>query len=479
MHHLRLAALLLLWIAGSTIAHTQAAAEAPPALEAIVEADLERDLYEFASDSMRGREAGTVDEFRAAAWLAIRAAEAGLEPAGQDGTFFQFFDLLRHGVTGESTFHVGSRQLVLSEDVVAATAAPASLEAPLREVGEGVDVSGSAAIIRTSPPTELTGVRPDMDAMQHFVNEAMAQLPIVIMSGAAAVIAVPDSVTAQWFTELAHVIGRDSYSLDGAGPAMQVPVPILMVHPEALEGLNDEATLRLEIVTSASRYPSVNVVARAPGTDLSDQYVLFSAHLDHDGIAEVDGEERIWNGADDNGSGSVALLAIGRAFADQPARRSALFVWHGAEEKGLLGSRHYSASPTVDRDGIVAVLNADMIGRNHPDTTALLGVRPGNRNSRDLAEAALTANDLTAQFVIDPSWDEPDHPERFWQRSDHFPYAMAGFPALFFSTGLHPQYHTPEDTPDLIDYAKLTQMARWIYATGWIVANRDQPPALD
>jgi Zn-dependent M28 family amino/carboxypeptidase len=218
-----------------------------------------------------------------------------------------------------------------------------------------------------------------------------------------------------------------------------------------------------------------------PGTDpvLRDEYVLFSAHQDHDGVrATIDGDST-WNGADDNATVAVAVLAIGRAFAAKPGRRSALFIWHGAEEKGLFGSRWHVEHPLVPLEKIVAVLNGDMIGRNHPDTAALLGAIPPHRNSTDLVNVALDANRRITTFVVDSSWDRPTHPEGWYFRSDHLPYARASIPSLFFTTLLHEDYHTPFDNPDRIDIAKLTKMTRWMYGTGWTVANTTARPKMD
>jgi Zn-dependent M28 family amino/carboxypeptidase len=206
---------------------------------------------------------------------------------------------------------------------------------------------------------------------------------------------------------------------------------------------------------------------------------LFSGHQDHDGVRQPYGTDSIYNGADDNGSVSVALLAIARAFKKSPGKRSALFVWHGAEERGLLGSRWYSAHPTVPKNSIVAVLNGDMIGRNNPDSAALLGVQPPHLNSKDLVGMALQANEEGPKFKLDTLWDKTTHIEGWYFRSDHLPYARAGYPALFYSTLLHPTYHTPMDEADRIDYKKLTKMTQWMYRTGWKVANAVQRPALE
>ena len=207
--------------------------------------------------------------------------------------------------------------------------------------------------------------------------------------------------------------------------------------------------------------------------------MLFSAHQDHDGERYPVTGDAIWNGADDNATTSVALLAIGRAMAAAPGRRSALFIWHGAEERGLMGSRWYVKHPTVPLTSIVACLNGDMIGRNDPKTAALLGVLPPHRNSPELVDIALAANQAVSGFELDHSWDDPKHREGWYYRSDHLPYARNNVPALFFTTLLHPDYHTPFDNPDRIDITKLTKMTKWMYATGRAVAEADKAPAID
>jgi Zn-dependent M28 family amino/carboxypeptidase len=156
-----------------------------------------------------------------------------------------------------------------------------------------------------------------------------------------------------------------------------------------------------------------------------------------------------------------------------------LFINHGSEERGLIGSRYHAAHPVVPLAQIVAALNGDMIGRNHPDSASLLGSQPPHRNSSDLVAMALRANELTGRFVLDSLWDRPTHPEGWYFRSDHLPYARMNVPALMYSTNLHDDYHTPRDNPARIDYPKLTRMAQWMYMTGWLVANAPERPKLD
>jgi Zn-dependent M28 family amino/carboxypeptidase len=153
-------------------------------------------------------------------------------------------------------------------------------------------------------------------------------------------------------------------------------------------------------------------------------------------------------------------------------------VYHGAEERGLLGSNYHAAKPVVPLNSIVAVINAEMMGRNSPDSASLLGVQPPHKNSNELVDAALRANTATGKFQLDSIWDRPNHPEGWYFRSDHLPYARLNVPAVMFTSNLHPQYHTPKDDPESIDYAKLTRMTQWMYLTGWYIAQADARPTV-
>jgi Zn-dependent M28 family amino/carboxypeptidase len=308
------------------------------------------------------------------------------------------------------------------------------------------------------------------------------------------VVLVADPVTDSVVDALGIVPARGSYDVVGGVPrfsrnpnaARQAPAttppPVVVLRRSALDALRgggEAADIRVAVESLES--PSVNVIGEVRGTDpkLRNEYVIFSSHQDHDGVRFPVNGDSIWNGADDNASTSVALLAIARAWVKQPGKRSVLFIFHCAEERGLLGSRYFVAHPVVPLDSIVAVLNGDMIGRNNPDTAALLGSQPPHRNSAALVQMALDANRAVSRFVVDSSWDRPTHPEGWYFRSDHVPYAERGVPALFFTTNLHPDYHTPRDEPDRIDYSKLTRMTKWMYLTGWIAANAPRRPATD
>lgn len=486
---------LLVW-AAPLAAQNPAMPTPPAAMSAIKQADLKRDLYDIASDTYRGREAGTLDELRASVWEANAARKAGLIPAGDNGTYFQWWNMKRTRLSPASTIVVGEHQLVLWKDVAASATTEANIDAPAVFAGDGsdttIDVRGKVAIAMLVAPRTMgrqsIGVN---SANWKYARSAVAiEGRALARRGAAAVILVADAEAETAFEAVSVIAARGLYDVDDAATEAAggryggggAGAPIFLAHQALTSALQAPGqTARIHLITETFDYPSVNVVGIVRGTDpkLHNEYVMFSSHTDHDGVRyPIDGDS-IWNGADDNGSTTVALLAIARAFHQQPGKRSALFIWHGAEERGLLGSRYHSVHPVVPLSQIVAVLNGDLIGRNNPDTASILGVQPPHRNSSDLVRMALEANAATGKFVLDSTWDRPTHPEGWYFRSDHVPYVRHGIPALMYSTNLHDDYHTPRDEASRIDYGKLTRMTDWMYMTGWLVANAPHRPAVD
>jgi hypothetical protein len=475
-------------------------AQAP--IDRIREADLKSDLFTLAGDAMRGREGGTRDELTASMWIAERARQAGLQPAGDNGTFFQFFPLERFRVSPSSSVTLGGKTLRMGRDVVPDATVRANVDAPVvvaprpgsgqapADALAGVPLAGKVLVVRYSPAPAAAASTAPQPAGPNRAPQLRTwlrgvQQSVASQTPAAIVAIVPDEHLDQW-NRVSVSFPRGAYALDPDGTAVQrvqaTGVPLLYVRESALGGpLTADARLAAAIFTDSFQYPTVNIIAKVPGRDprLAGEYVLYSAHQDHDGVRYAVNGDDIWNGADDNATTSVALLAIGRAVAASPGRRSSLFIWHGAEERGLMGSRWFVKHPTVPLTSIAAVLNGDMIGRNDPNTAALLGAVGPHRNSPELVNMALAANAAVTKFTIDSSWDDPQHREGWYYRSDHLPYARSGVPALFFTTLLHPDYHTPFDNPDRIDLAKLTRMTRWMYATGRAVAQADKAPAVD
>ena len=498
----RLAALPLFLLAlplGAQAAKSaQKNATVPAAISAIRESDLKRDLYAMAGDSMRGREAGTIDEMRASMWVADQFRAIGVAPKGGDGTYFQWWNMRRTRIsTISSAVTLDGKALALWTEITPTSNLGGDVSAQTVFVGDGrdttVDVKGRIAVVIMQPPTAALRTTTNTYEYRYARAGITATGNALTRRGAAGVIIVADSVADIAYDGVWKIQERGAYDVVGGAPrnaATATPppaprlsgTPVLFVHRSALGAYRESGhTVEIHLRVESFESPSVNVIGVVRGTDpkLRDEYVLFSSHQDHDGVRFAVNGDSIWSGADDNASTSVALLAIARAFVKQPARRSALFVFHGAEERGLLGSRYHAAHPVVPLASIVAVLNGDMIGRNNPDSAALLGSQPPHRNSSELVQMAIDANAATGKFIIDSLWDRPTHPEGWYFRSDHVPYARLNVPALMFSTNLHPDYHTPRDKPQNIDYSKLTHMTKWMYVTGWLAANAAKRPAID
>ncbi|MBP4139416.1 M28 family metallopeptidase [Flavobacterium geliluteum] len=455
-----------------------------PLVAAITEKDLKTDMYQMAGDHFNGREAGTLDELKVSMWLANKAKEAGMAPAGDDGTYFQFFDLYRHQVSPNTKFKIGKKEYKLWSEVLVAEATNTKVEASLLYLGaatkeeiEKTDVSGKAVVLLASKE----GIADDISLFDRRYPGLVRTkyYDLLVKKGAAALIFITDDLAEQSWSQVEPQMTRGIYGIEGFRDKVAVTMPVFWLHKDQLEFLkNTKELLSTEVFTETYKYPSVNVVGRIDGTDakLKSENVLFSGHQDHDGVRQKYGQDSIYNGADDNASTCVAMLAIARAYKIQPGKRSALFVFHGSEERGLLGSRWYAAHPTVPEASIVAVLNGDMIGRNDVNQAALLGSSSPHENSSDLVAIAKRANDEGPKFDLDKLWDKPEHPEYFYFRSDHLPYARKGIPSVFFTSVLHSQYHTPMDESENIDYKKLHKMTEWMYRTGWILSNDTNRP---
>jgi len=240
------------------------------------------------------------------------------------------------------------------------------------------------------------------------------------------------------------------------------------------------------------------VVGMVEGTDpeLKSTYVLIGAHLDHVGYSvnnrdeHLDGSnvgilrnpietDRIWNGADDDGTGSAALLALAKAFVTGPKpRRSVVFIWHAGEEADLYGSRYNAEHPVVPIDKIQCELNIDMIGRNRDNDPAMadtLFVIGADRISTDLHNLIVDTNGLLpAPLRLDYQYNDPSDPENFYVRSDHYSYASKGIPIAFFFTGTHPDYHANSDSVEKILFDKQARVAQLVYEVGFSLANSER-----
>lgn len=243
---------------------------------------------------------------------------------------------------------------------------------------------------------------------------------------------------------------------------------------------------------------SENVIAIIKGSEKPDEYLVLTSHLDHVGygrtgsrsrdayIGEV--KERIHNGADDDGSGTVAMLEIAQAFKEaskkgKGPKRSIIFLHVTGEEKGLLGSAYYADNPIYPLANTVTNLNLDMIGRIDPtrkgDKREYIYIIGSDHDSQDLHTLSEQTNLETVNIDLDYRYNAKDDPNRFYYRSDHYNFAKNGIPIIFYFSGTHPDYHLPSDTPDKIEYDLLELRSKLVFYTAWNIANRDKRIAVD
>lgn len=455
-----------------------------PLVKAIKNADLKQDMYDLAADKFLGREAGTLDELKAGAWLAQKSSEIGMMPAGENGTFFQFFNLYRNVIAPQSFVKIDNKELSIWSDILLSNVVNKEFDGQLLYVGKTepqdlkkFDLNNKVVAIDISSKN-ISNNRSLFERLYTiFVQEKYYSY--VVSAGAKGVIFISDDILEKGWEEIKPRLFRGTYGIEGHRDKPSQEIPIFWMKKQHFNA-QPTSHISFNLIAETYKYPSVNIVGKIQGTDpkLKNEYILISGHLDHDGVRNPVENDTIYNGADDNASTCVAMLAIARAYKKQPAKRSILFVFHGAEERGLLGSYWYSMHPTVSQKDIVAVLNGDMIGRNDVNQAALLGSLPPHKNSNDLVQMALDANKESTNFELLTEWDSSEHPEHFYTRSDHIPYVRIGIPALFFTSTLHSQYHQPQDEAQNIDFQKLYKMTEWIYRTSWKAANAPQRPKL-
>ncbi len=505
----------------------------PPGVDTLTEAQLRDYLTFVAHDDLEGRDTPSRGLDITARFMATLLSRWGYEPAGDSGTYFQTIVLTRRTLDAQGTsLTIGRQTLTLGDQYLPSTAVSGSVSGSLVYVGHGyvvkskgidpfagVDVRGKIVIMQPGLPNGLTSAElkgPQGDDWQDGATAAAAR-------GAVGILYLADfQRLAEWPQTTATVTQRgvtsvDAFAAEAASSALPsatlspasyrtvfagepVSAPEVHAHVAARTSaaafdLAASKRVTLTITSTEARETTQNVVAVFRGSDprLRDEYVALGAHYDHVGVrTNAAAGDRIYNGADDDGSGTVGLLGIAEALAKAPRKpkRSVLFVWHAGEEKGLWGARYFAQTPTVALDRIVAQLNVDMIGRSRaegdtnpanakltgPDAVYVIGSR---LMSTQLGELVDEVNDRYLKLTYDYYYAAPDHPERFFYRSDHYHYAKHGIPVAFFFTGVHEDYHGLGDHVEKIDFRKMTRIARTIYATMWAVAELPTRPVVD
>jgi len=504
MSPIRLAVLTALALLAAATAPAFAVAQAPVPVDVaagtITEADFLRRVGVIAHDSMQGRDTPSQGLDKTAAWIAAELSSFGLRGGAADGGFFQRYplralsvDLAASGLSG------GARRLAYGADLVPILGADGGGEARggllmvsgTRDLGRAIAdnaVRGQHAVLVL--PADAPGM--NQDALRSAVTLRNA--------GATSVLVTSGAGDADWAAAVSR--GLQPAVAEGWEPSSPVAGafrPILAIRTVALaelvrgrgvdlgalQGRGGETvrvdrvqglTLTLTQTMSDVEITAPNVVGILEGSDpvLRNEYVVFSAHMDHVGIgAPNERGDSIFNGADDDASGTTAVLEIAEAMASltTPPRRSVLFLWVSGEEKGLWGSEYFSENPPVPTDQMVADLNMDMVGRNWADTIVAIGKEHSDLGAT--LERVNAAHPELRMTAIDDLWPE----ESFYTRSDHYNFAVKGVPILFFFNGTHADYHGLDDEPERIDGEKGARIARLVFYLGLEIANADARPA--
>jgi hypothetical protein len=490
------------------------------ALESITEAELRDHIFFLASDYLEGRDAHEKGYMLAAEYGAIHFAAAGLRTMFSDSanqpSFFQQVRLENVTISPSSVMRVtaGGEETVLRFGNEFVAQPVRSFSGPIRgtpvflgygieepELGwndyEGVDLAGKIAMVVAGAPTR-DGEPVLPDSLHRRYSSLMRSGQSIVMPAlnreAAALIIVPDSAFLPVWGQMAAMSNRPSVRTVAPGGVDENPTMMawaVPLKPEAavgmlagtgfdpvtaigaytpgpLEGVHVSLEMQYDV---ESAYTSPNVVGVVPGTDpvLKDEYVVVTAHLDHVGIRGG----QIFNGADDNASGSAAVIEAAEAVGLAPGRRSIVFVLLTAEEDGLHGSSYFAANPPVPVEQIVLNINLDMVGRNSPDfPESLLAMGSENRRSQ-LLQLIREVNEHVGAN-LDWRLNEGADPHNHVQRSDQLSFMQQGIPAILITRGfMGPDYHEASDDPETINYPKVLQASRLTFGLAVEAANRE------
>lgn len=481
-------------------------------------ADAKKHLSIIASDAFEGRETGKPGADKAAAYLSAQFKKMGLQPAN-NGSYYLNVPLEERSlkvaafeVNGHS-FENGMDFLLRSASTSANIHAHEVLFIGYGTPDEvaGVDLSGKVLIwINEDKPLAgspgNTSVRLS-NARTKIVKDLRNMHP-------AAILAVNPTV-AEMLKKFGSSYTGAALSIKKEGEAAPVEeAPLIYTDITIADLLVKEsghtfdelkkaaadapaapktfkANFTLDYRTEIKPAKAADVVALLPGSDpkLKDEVLVFSAHYDHIGL-NANGPDKVNNGADDDGSGTTGILEIARAFSQAKKdghgpRRSILFLGNVGEEKGLLGSEYYTDHPIIPLSRTITDLNIDMIGRvgyehqEKADSLNYVYVIGSGMLSTDLRKINEDANNTYTHLELDYKYDDPNDPNRFYYRSDHYNFAKHGVPIIFYFDGEHQDYHRPSDEVSKINFPLLVKRAQLVFYTGWNLANRDTRPVVD
>jgi len=508
------------------------------AIQSITAKDLSDYLHIVASDSMEGRATGERGQKKTATYLAAKFKEFGLLPAvitASGKSYFQKFSLVEKQ-WGDVYIKVDKQNKIFLKDFYAygdvalpketsmkIVCAGYGIESPVYNDYLHIDVANKGVIIFTGEPfKDSISLVSGTKQQSSWANDWRAKSELAYKKGAKAVYIIVGTTNKDFESKLAilkdHLNAPTmAFSHKKKASAFFVPISLAaeMLRSTSSELIDYKKTLSNKIINSVNIptnnsagkivrlnvYPfkSAKVIAKAgvterivntenvlgiiEGSKYPEEIVVLTAHYDHLGIEN----SKIYYGADDDGSGTVALLEIAQAFslAKQegfgPAR-TILFMPVTGEERGLMGSEYYTDKPVFPLKNTVVDLNIDMIGRvdaahiNNEEYVYIIG---SNRLSSELHTINENANKASVNIELDYSFNSFDDPNRFYYRSDHYNFAKNNIPVIFYFSGVHEDYHKPTDTVDKIRFEKMTKITQLVFATAWEIANMEHRLVVD
>ncbi len=474
----------------------------------ITEKELKEHLYIYASDEFQGRETGKPGQKKAVNYLQANYKAMGVPAAKEDGDYLQevplVFPKLPVGsiMAGETEYQLGTDFLTFTPiegDFDEIIYAGYGIEDKGYSDYKGLDVSGKLILIKSGEPVNEDGTYLISGSSKKSVwsnksDAAAARLKLARSKGAKGVLYYDPDNYGRYKRYYDYLKGSNKMKMEikvekhDAALVLLGETMIKNIFPAIREAQHSgiiPQPLSLNIKSNNEAVSSENIVAVIRGFEKPDEFVVISSHLDHIGVND-NGD--INNGADDDGSGTVAMLEIAEAFkqaadSGNGPKRSIVFLHVTGEEKGLLGSKYYTDNdPVFPLSQTVANLNIDMIGRIDPkyerdgNYVYLIG---SDKLSKELHELSEDINDKYAQLKLDYTYNDENDPNRFYYRSDHYNFAKNNIPIIFYFSGTHEDYHRPGDTPNKINYDALESRSRLIFYTAWEIANRDERIEVD
>ena len=491
--------------------------------QSITQKDLKKHLEVLASDEFEGRETGTEGQRKAAQYLVDHFSNIGIPPVlPEEGGYLQNIPL-QSMEWGEMSMSVNDGRFRFLEDYYCFSRNTPDLDIEAREVvflGYGIgdkkyndyaktDVKGKILMVLDGEPQRRNGnfLITGNGRGSEWSKNRRKKPETAQQNGAAALLIIVDDI-AKRIKRYEYYINRKAMQLKTPGLKSQY-APTFYISREMARAILSAgdckkspdwwrnkinrkrkprfaelpANLTLKVERTGELASSDNVLAYIEGGNLKNELLVITAHYDHLGKKG----NLIYNGADDDGSGTVALMEIAQAFAQAKQnghgpRRSVLLMAVSGEEKGLLGSKYYTdVQPVFPLKNTVANLNIDMVGRvdnlhQNGDYVYIIG---SDKLSQELHEISENVNETYTQIELDYKYNSDNDPNRFYYRSDHYNFAKNDIPVIFYFNGNHPDYHQPSDTVEKIDFAALKKRTQLVFYTAWHLANINERPALN